>query len=30
MLWHELRSMPAARRERRRAMAAMRLPPELM
>jgi glucosamine-6-phosphate deaminase len=29
MLWHELRSLPAARHERRRAMAEMRLPPEL-
>ena len=29
MLWHELRNLPALRRERRRAMAEMRLPPEL-
>jgi len=29
MLWHELRSLPALRRERRRAMAEMRLPPEV-
>ena len=29
MLWHELRNLPALRRERRRAMAAMRLPPEV-
>ena len=28
MLWHELRQLPAARQARRRAMAAMRLPPE--
>ena len=28
MLWHELRNLPAMRRERRRAMAEMRLPPE--
>jgi glucosamine-6-phosphate deaminase len=28
MLWHELRNLPALRRERRRAMAEMRLPPE--
>jgi hypothetical protein len=29
MLWHEARSLPAMRRERRRAMAAVRLPPEI-
>jgi len=29
MLWHELRNLPALRRERRRAMAEMRLPPEV-
>jgi len=29
MLWHELRQLPAARRERRRAMAETRLPPEV-
>jgi glucosamine-6-phosphate deaminase len=29
MLWHELRNLPALRSERRRAMAEMRLPPEL-
>ncbi len=29
MLWHELRHLPAARRERRRAMAETRLPPEV-
>ena len=29
MLWHEFRSLPAVRRERRRALAEMRLPPEL-
>ena len=29
MLWHELRNLPRARRERRRAMATMRLPPEV-
>jgi glucosamine-6-phosphate deaminase len=29
MLWHELWSLPAARRARRRAMAEMRLPPEV-
>jgi glucosamine-6-phosphate deaminase len=29
MLWHELRNLPAVRRRRRRAMAEMRLPPEL-
>jgi glucosamine-6-phosphate deaminase len=29
MLWHELWNLPAMRRERRRAMAEMRLPPEL-
>jgi hypothetical protein len=29
MLWHELRELPALRRERRRAMAEMRLPPEV-
>jgi glucosamine-6-phosphate deaminase len=29
MLWHELRNFPAMRRERRRAMAAVRLPPEV-
>jgi glucosamine-6-phosphate deaminase len=29
MVWHELRSLPALRRERRRAMAEMRLPPEV-
>jgi glucosamine-6-phosphate deaminase len=29
MLWHELRNLPAMRRERRRAMAEMRLPPEV-
>ena len=28
MLWHELRELPAMRRERRRALAEMRLPPE--
>jgi glucosamine-6-phosphate deaminase len=28
MLWHELRNLPAMRRERRHAMAEMRLPPE--
>jgi glucosamine-6-phosphate deaminase len=29
MLWHEVRSLPAARRSRRRAMSEVRLPPEL-
>lgn len=29
MLWHELRNLPALRRERGRAMAEMRLPPEV-
>ena len=29
LLWHELRSAPAMRRERRRALAEMRLPAEL-
>jgi len=29
MLWHELRSVPVMRRERRRAMAAMRLPSDV-
>ena len=29
MLWHELRNLPAMRRERRRAMIEMRLPPEV-
>jgi len=29
MLWHEFRNLPAVRRERRRAMAAVRLPPEV-
>ena len=29
MLWHELRNLPALRRERRQAMAEMRLPPEV-
>jgi glucosamine-6-phosphate deaminase len=29
MVWHELRNVPAMRRERRRAMSEMRLPPEV-
>jgi hypothetical protein len=28
MVWHELRSVPAMRRNRRRAMSEVRLPPE--